>query len=128
VGVSRSGLEERALAALAKSRNFSTEAIRLLLQCKEMILLAKAQALGHWRESRDPVSGAFAEHCQAEIKCKEQREAMKIIRGRVLRMPPSQRKRYTPEERFQIVVFVRTYCLTLTDAAETFMAADRSDA
>ncbi len=114
-------LDKRALAALAKSRNFSTEAVRLLLRAKEMILVAHGIALGAWRDSRDPVSGAFAEHCQAEIKCEELREALDIIRGRILRMPPAQRKRYTPEERFRIVVFLRTHALSLSDAAELFM-------
>ena len=119
-------LDKRALAALAKNRNFSTEAIRLLLRTKESLLLSLGLALGHWRESRDPVSGAFAEHCQAELKCTELREALAIIRGRVVRMPPAQRKHYSPEERFRIVVFVRTYSLTNVAAAELFMVDEQT--
>jgi transposase-like protein len=114
-------LDARALASLAQSRNFSTNAVRLLLRTKEMILLAKGLALGEWRESRDPVSGAFAEHCQAEVKCAELREALAIVRGRILRMPAARRKRYSPEERFRIVTFVRTYSLTLAAAGDLFM-------
>lgn len=49
------------------------------------------------------------------------RETIEIIRGRILRMPPGQRKRYSPEERFRIVVFIRTYSLSLEEAAGTFM-------
>jgi len=85
-------LDARALAALAKSRNFSTQAVRLLLRTREIILLAKGLALGHWRESRDPVANAFAEHCQAEISNAELRETLEIIRGRILRMPAPHRK------------------------------------
>jgi transposase InsO family protein len=110
-----------AAAALAATRNFSTGALRLLLRTKELILLGKALALGEWRESRDPVTGAFAEHCQAEMKRDELREVLDIVRGRILRMPPGQRKRYTPEERYRIVVFARTYGLSQQEAAETFM-------
>lgn len=113
--------ETRALAALANTRNFNTQALRLLLRTRELILLGKGLALGQWRESRDPVTGAFAEHCQAEIKNAELREVLDIIRGRILRMPPAQRKRYTPEERFRIVVFIRTYSLSCDEAARTFM-------
>jgi transposase-like protein len=114
-------LDGRALAALANTRDFSTLSLRLLLRTKELILLGKGLALDHWRESRDPVAGTFAEHCQLEIKIAELREELVVIRGRLLRMPPSQRKRYTPEERFQIVVFARTYGLTLQEAANTFL-------
>jgi transposase-like protein len=114
-------LDARALGALARTRDFSTASIRLLLQCKEMILLAKGLALGEWRESRDPVSDAFAEHCQAEVKCAELREALAIVRGRILRMPAARRKRYSPEERYQIVTLVRTYGLTLAAAGDLFM-------
>lgn len=114
-------LDARALAALAQSRNFSTGAVRLLVRTKEILLLAKGLALGEWRDSRDPVSGAFAEHCQAEIKCAELRETLAILRGRILRIPAAHRKRYSPEERFRIVVFVRSYSLTLAEAAELFL-------
>lgn len=114
-------LDARALAALAKSRNFSAEAVRLLLRTREILLLAKGLALGHWRESRDPVAVAFAEHCQTGIKDAELRETIEIIRGRILRMPPAQRKRYSPEERFRIVVFVGTYSVSYAEAADLFM-------
>ena len=67
------------------------------------------------------VANAFAEHCQAEVKTAELREALDIIRGRILRMPPAHRKRYSPEERFRIVVFVRTYALSHEEAAALFM-------
>jgi transposase InsO family protein len=114
-------LDSRALAALASTRNFSTPALQLLLRAKELILLGMALTLGHWRDSRDPVTGAFAEHCQAELKCAEQREELDIVRGRILRMPAAQRKRYTPEERYRIVVFLRTWGLTYQEAAGKFM-------
>jgi putative transposase len=114
-------LDDRALAALAKQRNFSTDAVRLLLRAKETILLAMGLTLAQWRDSRDPVSGAFAEHCEAEIKCSELREAIAIIRGRIERIPAAHSKRYSPEERFRIVTFKRTYHLTLAETAELFM-------
>jgi transposase InsO family protein len=114
-------LDFRALDALAQTRNFTTETIRVLLRVKELVMLGTALALGQWRESRDPVSGAYAEHCQAEMKCAELRERLEIISGRLLRMPAAQRKRYTPEERYRIVVFVRTYGLSLQEAADAFL-------
>jgi hypothetical protein len=90
-------LDTRALAALATSRNFSTDTVRLLLRAKEILLLAMGMVLGEWRASRDPVSGAFAEHCQAEMQCQQLRDALHIISGRLRRMPPAHRKRYSPE-------------------------------
>ena len=64
----------RALAALVKTRNFSPEKLQLLLSLKEKISIAMGLVLGQWRESRDPVSGAFAEHRQAELKLVEERQ------------------------------------------------------
>ncbi|MFA6958487.1 MAG: DDE-type integrase/transposase/recombinase [Thermoanaerobaculia bacterium] len=113
--------EDRALDALASTRNISTPAIRLLLRASALITLGTALALGRWRDARDPATGAFAEHCQAELKNDEQRETLDIIRGRILRMPAAERKRYTPEERFRIVVHTRTYGLSHEEAAERFM-------
>lgn len=80
-----------------------------------------ALILGEWRDSRDPVSGAFAEHCQAESKRDELREALEILRGRFLRIRPSERNRYTPEERFRIVVYVQTHSLSHAEAADLFL-------
>ncbi|HXI11598.1 MAG TPA: hypothetical protein VNM92_03000 [Thermoanaerobaculia bacterium] len=114
-------MDARALAALAKSRNFCPKHLGLLLRMKELILLAKGLALGHWRESRDPLANSFAEHGQAEIMIAELRETLDIIRGRILRMAPAERQHYTPEERFRIVVFLRTYAHTYEAAAALFM-------
>lgn len=114
-------LDTRALAALTATRNFSTEAVRLLLRTKEILLLAQGLVLGHWRDSRDPVSGAFAEQGQAHLKTAELRTVNEILRGRMLRIPAAHRKRYTPEERFRIIVFVRTYSLSYKEAAEEFL-------
>jgi putative transposase len=114
-------LDALALAALVKTRNFSTEKVELLFHLKEMIRLSMGLVLGQWRESRDPVSGAFAEHCQAELKLTQVCKVNEILTGRFARMPPSQRKRYSPEERFQIVLFVRTYGLSFQQAADSFL-------
>lgn len=102
-------------------RNFSAEAVRLLLRTRELILLGKGLALGHWREASDPLAHVFAEQCQAEMKGAELRETLDIIRGRILRMPPAHRKRYSPTERFRIVVFARTYALSNEEAGTLFM-------
>jgi transposase InsO family protein len=114
-------LDDSVLAALAKMRGFSADTIRLLLQAKELIMLALGLVLGQWRASRDPVSGAFAEHCQAEILWRRECDVREILSGRIRRIPPAQRIRYTPEERFRIVVHARTYRLSIAEAAAVFM-------
>ncbi len=117
----RTTLDKRAIAALAKSRNISTSAVHLLLRTKEMLLLGKAALLAEWRESDHRFAHQFAEHSRAELKTIEQREELDILRGRLRRMLPAQRKRYSPEERFRIVEFVRTYSLSHVEAAERFL-------
>ena len=117
---SEPALDARALATLVKTRNFSTERVALLFHLKEMIRLSMGVVLGQWRDSRDPVSGAFAEHCQAEIQLAQDREVIAILRARFARMPPAQRKRYSPEERFRIVRFVGTYGLTFRTLRDRF--------
>ncbi len=114
-------MSEDVLNALCAKRGFTTAALRLLLRTRELIMLAMGLALGQWRESRDPVSGAFAEHCHAELRLDDQLEINAIFRGRMLRIHAAHRKRYTPEERFRVVVFVETRGLSHQHAAGIFM-------
>ncbi|HYU26127.1 MAG TPA: DDE-type integrase/transposase/recombinase [Thermoanaerobaculia bacterium] len=119
--LAESNLDRRALAALARSRNFSDKTVKLLLRTKELLLLGQALLLGQWRDSPDRAVRDFACHCAVEIKCDELREIVDLTRGRFLRIRAAHRPHYTPEERFRIVVFIRTHSYTIADAAATFM-------
>ncbi len=54
-------------------------------------------------------------------RCDELREISDLTRSRFLRIRASHRPHYTPEERFRIVVFIRTYGYSLGDAASLFL-------
>ena len=116
-----SSTERRALRALQRRRNFSPPAFRVLLRTKEMIHLAKGLILGEWRDSEDRVVREFAMESAAEMKARELREALEIVRERFSAVSPRERKRYSPEARFRIVVFIRTWGYSLAEAAELFL-------
>ena len=46
---------------------------------------------------------------------------LEVMKARLARFPARQRKHYTPEERFQILVLMRTYGLSRTETARIFL-------
>lgn len=118
---SATALDKRSLASLARRRNFTTHALRAFLRAKELLMLSMGVILGEWRESRDPVSGAFAEHCQAELKLAELSSSNAILHQRLRCIPPSRRPAYSPEDRFSIVKHITTFQLTHETAAAQFL-------
>ena len=80
-----------------------------------------ANVLSKWWRQDDPVRAGFAEHMLVRVELDRQRAVAKIMRARLKRFPARQRKRYTPEERFEIVVLMRTYGLSQIETARLFL-------
>jgi transposase InsO family protein len=77
--------------------------------------------LGKWWRRADPVRAGMAELKVAEVELAKHRAIARIIRSRLERFPARHRKHYSPEERFDILVLMNTFGLTLAKTAEIFL-------
>jgi transposase InsO family protein len=122
VGIRRPDPED---IVLAGTRHFTPQTLRLFLECSRQIALGLAHVLSGWWRRSDPVRAGFAERMLVQVQLEKEREVAEILRGRLERFPPRQRKHYTPEERFRIVVLMATYGLSHREAARLFREAAR---
>jgi len=113
-------LDERHTRALAKTKRLSTSAVRLYLDAREMIALGLAGCFGRWRAQPDRTAQGFAEHKAVELDNQRLRMLTSILSGRLARFLPVHRTRYSPEERFEIVTYIRTFALSYREAAKEF--------
>ena len=73
-----------------------------------------------WRRG-DPVQAGFAERMLVQVELEKTRAISDIMRARLERFPARQRKHYSPEQRFRIVVLMRTYGLSRKETAHIFL-------
>lgn len=73
-----------------------------------------------WRRG-DPVQAGFAERMLVQVELEKTRAISDIMRARLERFPARQRKHYSPEQRFRIVVLMQTYGLSRKEAAHIFL-------
>jgi len=106
---------------VAGTRGFSPEALRLLLACSRQITMGLAHALSKLWRLGDPVQAGFAERMLVQVELEKVRAVSEIQRARLERFPARQRKHYTPEERFRIVVLMQTYGLSRGETADLFL-------
>jgi putative transposase len=83
--------------------------------------LGLAHVLSGWWRQGDPVRAGFAERMLVQVELEKQRAVTEIMRARLKRFPARQRKHYTPEERFEIVVLMRTHGLSRSETARIFL-------
>jgi transposase-like protein len=105
----------------AGTRSFTPEALRLLLACSRHIAMGLAHALSRWWRHDDPVQAGFAERMLVQVELEKVRAISEIQRARLERFPARQRKHYTPEERFRIVVLMQSYGLSRAETAGLFL-------
>ena len=80
-----------------------------------------AHALSKLWRLGDPVQAGFAERMLVQVELEKVRAVSEIQRARLERFPARQRKHYTPEERFRIVVLMQTYGLSRGETADLFL-------
>jgi len=73
-----------------------------------------------WRRG-DPVQAGFAERMLVHVELEKAQAISDIMRARLERFPARQRKHYSPEQRFRIVVLMRTYGLSRKETAHIFL-------
>jgi transposase InsO family protein len=120
------GLSDPDDADLSGTRGFTPEALRLLLFCSRQIAMGLAHALSRWWRRGDPVRAGFAERMLVQVELERSREVLDILRARLERFPARQRKHYTPEERFRIVVLMRTHGMSRRETAESFLVDEQT--
>ncbi len=103
------------------TRHFTPHALRLFLSSSRHLALGLAHVLSRWWRQDDPVRAGFAEHMLVRVELEKQRAVAGIMRARLKRFPARQRKHYTPEERFEILVLMRTHGLSQIETASLFL-------
>jgi putative transposase len=109
------------IAVADGTRHFTPQALRLFLWCSKHMALGLAHVLSGWWRENDPVRAGFAEHMLVRVELEKQRAVTEIMRARLMRFPARQRKHYAPEERFEIVVLMRTHGLSRSETARLFL-------
>ena len=109
------------VAVAAGTRGFTPQVLRLFLSCSRHMALGLAHVLSGWWRENDPVRAGFAEHMLVRVELEKQRAVTEIMRARLMRFPARQRKHYSPEERFNILVLMHTYGLSRAESAHTFL-------
>ncbi|MCP4896160.1 MAG: hypothetical protein GY906_04220 [bacterium] len=106
---------------VTSTRHFTPQALRLFLKCTRFITLGLAKVASEWWRRGDPVASGFAECLAVRTELKKSLAISDIMRTRLERFPARHRKHYTPEERFKILVLMKTYGLTSTEVARIFL-------
>jgi hypothetical protein len=102
-------------------RAFTRPTVRLLLRARRALTIAAGLTLVQLRRSSDAGRALAALVQEPQVTISRLEEENCYLRDRLGRMPPRHRTHYTPAERFRIVVFTRTYGLSLDDAAHRFL-------
>jgi transposase InsO family protein/transposase-like protein len=88
-----------------------------------MLLLAMASAAIKLREETDLIKDLIALNTQKDLKIRQLEQEILLLRARMSRIDAKHRSRYTPEERFNILVHKETYSLTLEQTAQRFLVS-----
>ena len=115
----RSSAEQHIRAALAR-RGFTRGTIKALMRARQMFVMAAASMIIKLGDSRDARLALQSEIKKRDLLIHELREALRLLQARMSRIDAKHRSRYTPEERFNILVHKETYSLTFDEAAKLF--------
>ena len=96
--------DQRIQSALAQRRNFTKGTIATLMRAREMLLLAVASAIIKLREEAGPVKQLLSLVKERDLRIHELEERAALLETRMARIESKHRTRYTPEERYNILV------------------------
>jgi putative transposase len=109
-------LADRALAHWVSQRRVPAGAAHQLLAAAEALTLACLTSLERLRE-RGRLGRLDADNKRLRLENAELRELIAIHRSRLEPIPPRQRPHYSPETRFRILQYMRTYLLSVEETA-----------
>jgi hypothetical protein len=111
---------DRLLCAAMKRRSLDTLALRVLLKATELLGLALAERLRHYRDSGDACLDRFAQLKEESLHAALFRETADVLATRWDKLPERQRPHYSPEARFRILRIKALLALSAYEAARTF--------
>src|SRR5712691_5683432 len=119
-------LDQHALDALVRRRGYDDKVLAVLLRARERLLLAVGLAIARLREAGDPLRTLEARirELLARIVMLEQENTR--LRRRLERIEARRRSHYMPSERFQILVFMKTWLLSAEQTAQRFLVSPRT--
>ena len=113
--------DEQISSALARRRNFTTETVRAVMLARQMLVLAMTSAIIKLRESTKSAKQRLARDVERDLRILELEDRNALLEARISRIDAKRRSRYTPQERFSILVHKETYSRTFEEAAERFL-------
>lgn len=119
-------LDRHALDTFVRRRGYDEKILAVLFRARERLLLAVGLAIAKLREAGDPLATLEApiQELLARIAMLEQENDH--LRSRFERIEARRRSHYTPSERFQILVFMKTWLLSIEDTAQRFLVSPRT--
>jgi len=115
--------DDRVVVSIAKRRRFDPRALSALLKARELLALSLGLLLAKVRESADPAQGLTGRVKELELLLAQAREEADILRARLARLEPRKRRHYSPRQRFRILLFMKTYVISVAETARRFLVS-----
>jgi transposase InsO family protein len=120
------GFDEHVVVSIAKRRRFDRHALSALLKAREFLALSLGLLLAKVRETADPVQRLMARVKELELLLAQAREEADILRARLEQLEPRRRRHYSPHQRFRILLFIKTYVMSLAETARRFLVSTQT--
>lgn len=120
VGRGELKLDQRAIDTLVRRRGYDEKILGVLFRARERLLLAVGLAIAKLREAGDPLPTLEARIRELTASIVMLQQENGYLRSRLERIAARRRSHYAPSERFQILVFMKTWLLSLEDTAQRF--------
>ena len=115
--------DDHVVVSIAKRRRFDPRALGALLKARELLALSLGLLLAKVRETTDPVHRLMARVKELELQLAQARDEADILRARLERLEPRRRRHYSPRQRFLILLFMKTYVMSLKETARRFLVS-----
>jgi hypothetical protein len=118
--------EKDLIEALRRQRGFTHAAVTAVLRARGLLRLTIAATLTALAGGDDLVSWLYAQLVEEKLRSLQLLRANRILRERMYRLDNRHRNRYTPRERFLIVLYKVTYGLTAEQTASEFVVSPQT--
>src|SRR5262249_32105808 len=96
---------------------------RAIFRAREFLVLSLASALIKLRESTDPNHILTSQLIERDLRIRQLEQLVAILRTRMARIDSRHRNHYTPEERFNILLYRAARSLTIEQTADHFVVS-----
>jgi putative transposase len=118
--------DDRVVVSIAQRRRFNPRALSALLKARELLALSLGLLLAKVRETADPVQSLLARIKELEVLRAQALEEADILRARLERLEPRRRRHYSPRQRFRILLFMKTYVMSVAETARHFLVSTQT--